>query len=116
MKRMSKQGGAVLSSVLELVVPGGQNLAESGFVGTWRVQDTAGTPFEIILSAMGTAEATRAGEGMSGTWIEEGLSAIITWDTGWTTKITRTGAEFVKTAYDPAAAAPTNTSLAEKVV
>src|SRR5215470_3825619 len=47
-------------------------------------------PFEITLSSGGAAKATR-GEGMTGTWKEEGNSAVITWNTGWTTKITKEG-------------------------
>jgi hypothetical protein len=62
------------------------SLAESAFEGVWKVKDTAGQPFEIILSSGGVAKATR-GEGMTGTWKEEGNAAVITWNTGWTTKI-----------------------------
>src|SRR5215470_17157258 len=47
-------------------------------------------PFEITLSSGGAAKATR-GEGMTGTWKEEGNSAVITWNTGWKTKITKEG-------------------------
>lgn len=115
MASLSKQGSAMLSNFLAMVVPAGENLAESEFTGTWRVEDTAGQPFDITLQASGTAEATRAGEGMSGTWTEEDLSAVITWDTGWTTKITRTGDAYIKTAYAETATTPTNTSVAEKI-
>ena len=59
--------------------------SQSAFEGVWRVKDTAGHPFEIVLSSGGAAKATR-GEGMTGTWKEEGNSAVITWNTGWTTK------------------------------
>jgi hypothetical protein len=52
---------------------------------------------------------------MRGTWAVDGISAVMIWDTGWTTKITRTGDRYVKTAYDSTATAPTNTSQAEKV-
>jgi hypothetical protein len=105
----------MLSSFLSLVSANGHDLAESQFTGTWKVQDTAGNSFEITLFPSGTAEANRAGEGMSGTWNEEDMSAVIEWDTGWTTKITKTGDAFIKTAYDRTAAIPTNTSVAEKV-
>jgi len=72
--------------------------AASAFEGTWKVKDTAGKPFEISLSAGGAAKATR-GEGMSGTWKEEGNAAVITWDTGWTTKIAKEGNQYKKAAY-----------------
>jgi hypothetical protein len=91
-------------------------VAESAFEGVWRVKDTAGHPFEITLSSGGAAKATR-GEGMTGTWKEEGNSAVITWNTGWTTKITKEGNRFIKTAYGKGqslTATPTNTSDAEK--
>src|SRR5438477_13089441 len=93
------------------------SLAESPFEGVWKVKDTAGQPFEITLSSGGVAKATR-GEGMTGTWKEEGNAAVITWDTGWTTKITKEGNQYKKTAYSkgqPPSAAPANSSAAEKV-
>jgi hypothetical protein len=113
---LSRQGGSMLSSFLALVGASDRDSDEREFVGTWLVQDTSGQPFEIVLSASGKAEADRAGEGMTGTWDRDGASAVIAWDTGWTTKITRTGDGYTKTAYDTTAAAPTNTSAAEKVV
>ena len=91
-------------------------LAESAFEGVWKVKDTAGHPFEITLSSGGAAKATR-GEGMTGTWKEEGNSAVITWNTGWTTKITKQGNRYIKTAYGKGqslTATPANTSDAEK--
>jgi hypothetical protein len=115
MGNLSKQGSAMLSSFLTLVGTGEENLSRSPFTGTWLVKDTSGNPFEITLFGSGTAEANRASEGMTGTWTEDGPSAVITWDTGWTTKITKIGNEYIKTAYDQTAAAPTNTSIAEKV-
>lgn len=115
MRRFERHGSAMLSGLLALAVSGGAGLAASEFAGTWKVKDSSGTPFEIVLSAEGTAEANRGGEGMKGTWTEDGSSAVITWDTGWTTKITKTGDAYTKTAYDKAAATPTNTSPAEKV-
>lgn len=115
MGNLSRQGSAMLSNFLAMVVPAGDNPVESEFTGTWRVEDSNGQEFDISLLPSGTAEATRAGEGMSGTWAEEDRSAVITWDTGWTTKITRTGDAYVKTAYDEMATTPTNTSVAERV-
>jgi len=91
-------------------------LAASPFEGVWKVKDTAGHPFEITLSSDGAAKATR-GEGMTGTWKEQDNSAVITWNTGWTTKITKQGSQYVKEAYrkgQSLTAAPANTSDAEK--
>ena len=91
-------------------------VAQSTFEGVWKVKDTAGHPFEITLSNGGSAKATR-GEGMTGTWKEEGNSAVITWNTGWTTKITKTDNRYIKTAHGKGqslTATPANTSDAEK--
>ena len=66
--------------------------AASPFEGKWKVQDTKGNPFEITLSEDGSAKGSRSGEGLSGTWKAEGDSAVITWESGWTTKITKQGA------------------------
>lgn len=117
MRSIAKQGSAMLSSFLSLAAGSEQNLASSRFAGTWLVKDSGGHPFEITLFGSGIAEANRASEGLSGTWVEteDRLSAVITWDTGWTTKITRMGEAYIKTAYDKAAATPTSTSEAEKV-
>ena len=91
-------------------------LAANTFEGVWKVKDTAGHPFEITLSSGGIAKATR-GEGINGTWKEDGDSAVITWNTGWTTKITKEGNRYVKTAYGKGQSLtgkPANTSDAEK--
>lgn len=115
MANLGREGSTMLSRFLSSVGVGDQSLASSEFAGTWLVKDSHGNSFEITLFGAGTAEADRAGEGMSGTWTIEGPSAVITWDTGWTTKITRTGVNtYTKTAYDETAATPTNTSPAEK--
>ena len=92
------------------------SLAASAFEGVWRVKDTAGRPFEITLSSGGVAKATR-GEGMTGTWKEEGNAAVIRWKTGWTTKITKEGDQYKKTAYRKGQALdapPANSSDAER--
>jgi hypothetical protein len=115
MGSLTRQGSAMLANFLSLVSTEAPNLAESQFCGTWQVEDTEGNSFAITLFPSGTAEADRDGEGMSGNWNEEDQSAVIEWDTGWTTKITKTGEGFVKTAYDRTASIPTNTSEAVKV-
>ena len=117
MGNLGRHGSGVLSSVLALVGirDDERGETEARFVGVWMVQDSNGKPFEIILHDSGDAEASRDGEGMTGTWESDERSAVISWDTGWTTKITRTADGYVKTAYDSTAAAPTNTSSAEKI-
>lgn len=87
------------------------------FAGTWKVSDSAGQPFEITLADDGKASASRAGEGMSGSWKRDGGAAVIAWDTGWTTKIQKDGNKFSKVAYEKGGTSgePKNTSAAEKV-
>jgi hypothetical protein len=88
------------------------------FEGTWKVTDTAGNAFEITLAGDGTAKGNRPGDGMTGTWKEEGSAAVITWNTGWTTKLSKDGDKFTKSAFkkgEPLTGKPANTSAAEKV-
>jgi hypothetical protein len=84
---------AIPAAVFAIVMTAFAGLAASEFEGVWTVKDTSGKPFEITLSADGKANASR-GEAMVGTWKEEGNSAVITWDTGWTTKITKEADHF----------------------
>jgi hypothetical protein len=92
------------------------SFAAGEFEGVWKVTDTDGKPFKITLSAGGKASADRPSKPMSGTWKEDGSSAVITWDTDWTTKISKEGGKYTKTAYEKGTSAkPTNTSPAEKV-
>lgn len=88
------------------------------FEGTWKVTDTSGKAFEIVLGDDGAAKADRSGEGLTGTWEEEGDAAVITWDSGWITRIAKDGDGYKKTAYEKGAdlsGDPSNSSPAEKV-
>lgn len=73
-------------------------LAASTFEGTWAVQDTQGNAFQIVLSPDGKASGDRAGEELTGTWKAEDDAAVITWDTEWTTKISKKDDQYKKTA------------------
>jgi hypothetical protein len=117
MRTIGKANAAVLAAVFVLAMTTVSSLAASAFEGVWKVKDTAGHDFEITLSGDGTAKANR-GEGMVGTWKEEGKSAVITWNTGWTTKILKEDDHYKKTAYGkgkPLDGPPTNSSDAAKV-
>jgi len=108
---------AVLTAAVALAVTAVATLAASQFEGTWKVADTAGKAFEITLAGDGSAKANRADEGMTGTWKEEGSAAVITWDDGWTTKISKDGEKYTKTAFkkgEPMDGKPANSSAAEK--
>jgi len=91
--------------------------AASEFEGRWKVKDTKCHPFEIVLSADGSATAEHKDKPMAGTWTEENGSAVISWNTGWTTKIIKDGKAYKKEAWDkgkPLSGPPSNTSAAEK--
>ena len=94
----------------------GKSFATSEFEGVWKVTDSGGKPFEITLSAGGKASANRQDEPMTGTWKEAGSEVVITWNTGWTTKISNDGGKFTKTAFEKGKTDnPVDTSPAQKV-
>ena len=116
MKRIMRSTAGTLATGLALAIMSISASAASIFEGAWKVKDTDGKPFEITLSADGTAKASR-GEGLAGTWKDDGTAAVITWDTGWTTKIMKDGNQYKKAAYgkgQPTDGKPVNTSDAEK--
>lgn len=118
MTTINRQFLLALAALFALGAVSGMSLAAGEFDGVWKVSDSDGKPFEITLGADGTASASRSGEGMTGTWKTEGQSAVITWNTGWTTKITKDGDAFRKTAYKKGQSfddKPANSSDAEKV-
>ena len=91
--------------------------AASELQGKWKVKDTKGHPFEIVLSADGKATAEHKDKPMTGTWTEEAGAAVITWNTGWTSKIVKEGNAYKKEAWDkgkPLDGPPSNSSEAEK--
>jgi hypothetical protein len=83
------------------------------FVGTWKVKDSGGKDFQIVVAKDGSATADRSGEGLKGNWAEDGDAITITWDTGWKTTIAKDGAGYKKTAYD--GDTEKSSSAAEKV-
>ena len=115
-KSITRFGAAILAAAV-LAFTGAASFAASEFEGKWKVSDSAGKAFEITLAGDGSATANR-GEGMTGTWKEDGGAAVITWNTGWTTKISKDGDKFTKSAFKKGEFADgksANTSAAEKV-
>ena len=111
---MTKIFPTTVLSAIVLVSATFASLAASLFEGKWKVTDSAGKAFEITLASDGSATANR-GEGMTGTWKEDDGAALITWNTGWTTKISKDGDKFTKSAFKKGEdAKPANTSPAEK--
>jgi len=81
-------------------------------------EDTKGNPFSITLTGNGTAAGEKQGHALSGTWQDEGEAAVITWDTGWTTKLSKDGDDYKKTAYRAGASmqdGSTHATGAEKI-
>ena len=81
-----------------IVLTSAAGFAAEGFVGKYKTTDTDGKPFAIWLSDDGKAKGDRADEGLAGMWKEDGSTAVITWDSGWVTKITKDGDKYTKTA------------------
>jgi len=116
MMQARKSLSPIVAGLVALALSAVAAIAASAYVGTWKTTDTNGKAFEIVLAADGSAKATQ-GEGLTGTWKEEGGAAVIVWSSGWTTKIAKDGAGYKKTAFakgKPLDGAPTNSSPAEK--
>jgi len=71
--------------------------AASGFVGKWETTAAGNQKFTIWLSDDGTAKGEAAKQALAGNWKEDGEAAVITWDTGWVTKIAKEGEAYKKT-------------------
>lgn len=117
MQKIGKITTTIFSAAAALAMTAVATFADSAFDGTWNVADTAGKTFEITLANDGTAKANRVGGPATGTWKVEGPAAVITWNTGWTTKITKAGETYTKTAFkkgEPLDGKPANSSAAKK--
>jgi hypothetical protein len=99
------------------VLTSGAALA-GAWTGKYMTEDTKGNAFSITLANDGTAAGAKHGEVLSGTWTDDGDAAVITWSSGWTTKIIKDGDAYKKTAYRPGAAlrdGPTHSTAVEKI-
>jgi len=93
------------------------NCAANDLEGTWEVKNSGGNPFDITLLADGKATSTLHPD-QTGVWKEQGSAAVITWSTGWTSKIEKVDGHYNHTAYRPGQplnSSPNNTSDAERV-
>jgi hypothetical protein len=114
---MKKTMAAITAMLFAIAMTSFAAFAAGGWEGVWKVKDSAGQPFKITLSADGNAKASLHKE-MVGTWKEEGDAAVITWKTGWTTKIVKEGKHYKKMGYrqgQPLDGPPSNSSAAKKV-
>jgi len=99
-KSISKATVALAALSIALVMTSAMAFAASEFVGKWKTTDSQGKPFTIWLSDDGKAKGdlARNNKGLAGMWKEEGNSVVITWDSNWTTTITKEGNSYKKTA------------------
>lgn len=90
----------------------------SDWTGKYLTADTKGNPFSIMLADDGSAAGEKQGHVLNGTWTNEGDAAVIKWNTGWTTKLSKDGDRYKKTAYRVGASVqegPTHATSAEKI-
>jgi hypothetical protein len=95
---LTRTAAAFAAIAFAIALTSAAGFAASGFVGKWKTTDTEGKLFTIWLSDDGKAKGDRANEGLSGMWKEEGAAAVVTWDSGWVTKITKDGDSYKKSA------------------
>jgi hypothetical protein len=87
------------------------------YEGSWLLYDTHGNGVEATFSADGAASGTHGDAMKHGAWKEVDGAVVITWKTGWATRIAKEGGKYVKTSYKPGATVgdvPTDTSEAKK--
>jgi len=94
----SKAAAILVATVLAIALAS-CDTADSGYAGKYTTADTQGNPMTITLSENGSASGTRVGEGLTGSWKDEGSSVMITWSDEWTTKLAKDGDKYTKTAY-----------------
>lgn len=115
---LSRVAAVLVAVVLAIALSSCTGPTPSEFVGKWNTEDTQGKSMEITLSEDGSAAGAREGEGLKGTWKDEDGTAVIIWDSGWTTKIMKDGDTYKKVAFEkgaPLDGTPTNTSPAKKM-
>lgn len=93
--------GFVAAALLTLMSVGAGFAAD--WAGQYLTEDTKGNAFTIVLGDDGKAAGEKQGHAMEGTWTDSGDGAVIKWTTGWTTKLSKDGDAFKKTAFRPGA-------------
>lgn len=113
---IKKAIAAVAGAALVFVMASIAAYAGSDYVGVWKLEDTKGEPLQITLSEGGQAKGRLVDKEMKGSWKEIDDGVLITWGTGWFTKISKDGEGYKKSAYKGSIdSPPVNTSKAEKV-
>ncbi len=97
---VSKAATTVGGAVLAVALSAGTVFAASDYVGKYKTADTQGKPMEITLADDGAAVGTREGEALAGKWRESKKgAAVIKWEDGWITKLSKDGDKYNKVAY-----------------
>ena len=73
--------------------------ADNAWAGKYETMDTQGKPMTITLAEDGSASGTRENESLTGSWKDDGGSAMVTWSDDWATKIEKDGDSYTKTGY-----------------
>ena len=94
-----RRAASLIAAAVIAVGLSGAAQAATDFAGTYRTTDTFGKPMQITLNANGSAWGLRPGEAMRGKWAAGKKYALISWTTGWSTKIVKRGDHFKKLAY-----------------
>lgn len=89
----------------------------SGWVGTYKTEDTQGKPMEITLGDDGVASGKREDESLTGSWKADlPDDVVITWGDGWITKLAKVGDGYNKSTWKgPMEGDPSHTTTAEKI-
>jgi len=96
----SKVAAIVAAAILAIGLASCSGPSEDGgWVGKYKTEDTQGKAMEITLLDDGTANGTREGENLDGSWDQKGDTVTINWGDNWTTKLTKQGDKYTKTAY-----------------
>lgn len=117
MRKTTRTVIALAAGAAALAMTAATSFAASHYEGTWKVKDTEGTPFDIVLSGDGNANASLRGEEKIGTWKENGGAVVISWKDGWHSQIAKHGDGYIKKSWDEKKTmddAPTNSSDAIK--
>jgi hypothetical protein len=97
--RISAKVAAIAAAAILAIALASCSGPDSGWVGKYKTEDTQGKPMEIVLSDDGNATGTRESETLTGSWKDGGTSAEIAWGENWSTKLTKDGDKYTKTAY-----------------
>lgn len=104
-------------SLVVLFISISSNVFAGEYDGSWLLYDTHGGNFEATISKDGSASGTHGDSMKHGTWKEVDGAAVISWKTGWTTRISKQGDKYIKTSFKPGTTisdTPTDTSEAMK--